>query len=58
VPRHLTTHATDEAGVFVQRGLPQGRYRFSAFDERSGIRDADVDVAENATVDVTIRLRG
>lgn len=58
VPRQLTTHPTDDAGVCVHRGLPAGRYRFSAFHEERGIADAEVDLDEDVPADVEIRLPG
>lgn len=47
-PRHLTTQGTTSEGTFVTRGLPQGRYRFSAWDGDTRLADAEIDVSDEA----------
>ena len=56
-PPHLTTIATDSKGNFVYRGLPEGRYRFSAYAESGGLGEAEIDVHEERSTSVTIGLR-
>jgi Carboxypeptidase regulatory-like domain len=56
-PRHMTTSPTDERGAFVIRGLPEGRYRIAACCETNGLAQVEVDVVEQQSCSVTLRLR-
>jgi len=56
VPRHLTTAATAEGGSFLFRGLPEGRYRVSAWSEEHGIAEMEVDVVEEQSASLAVRL--
>ncbi len=55
-PRHLTTVTTDDAGRFVTRGLPAGRYVFSAWDGNDALADHELDVDDEAKHEVTLVL--
>lgn len=56
-PRHMTTHPTDENGDFVIRGLPEGRYRIAACCETNGLAQEELDVVEEQSCAVTLKLR-
>jgi hypothetical protein len=56
-PLHMTTSRTDPHGAFVLRGLPGGRYRISAWSAAAGLADADLDVGEEESVALELRLR-
>lgn len=56
VPRHLTTQTTDEQGRFVTRGLPAGRYLFTAWDGESRLVDHELDVEEESSCTVQLEL--
>lgn len=56
VPLHMTTQRTGAEGGFLVRGLPAGRYRISAYCEERGLADAEVDVVEEQSHTVTLRL--
>lgn len=57
VPLHLTTTPSTPHGDFVLRGLPEGRYRVSAFSETHGVGDIEVDVVEQQSASVTVSVR-
>ena len=56
VPRHEATLDAEADGTFRVRGLPAGEYLFSAYREGSGLADRKVDVHEDMTSDIEIRL--
>ncbi len=56
VPLPLRTVAADGDAAFVLKGLPEGRYRITAWSERAGIGHADVDVREGESVPVEVRV--
>ncbi len=46
-PRHLTTQETDPVGRFLVRGLPTGKYLFTAYDPASDcLGDASLEVED------------
>jgi hypothetical protein len=55
-PRHMTTHRSAEDGTYAMRGLPQGRYRVSAWSEAHGVGEVEVGVDEDKTAHVDIAL--
>lgn len=56
-PRHMTTHPTDPSGEFVIRGLPDGRYRLSAWSVEHGVGEIDVDVSEEKSASIGLAVR-
>ena len=56
VPLPLTTVSSSPHGDFILRGLPEGRYRVSAYSETKGIGDVEVDVADQQSATVTLSL--
>jgi len=57
VPLPLATVPSTPHGDFVLRGLPEGRYRISAFSETKGIGDVEVDVTDQQSTSVTLSVR-
>jgi hypothetical protein len=56
VPRHASTLSAEADGTFRVRGLPTGRYVFSAYREGVGLVDREIDVTEDGATDVEMRL--
>jgi len=55
-PRHMTTMTTMLDGSFSFRGLPAGRYRISAYAQDHGVAELEVDVTEDTSAAVRLRL--
>ncbi len=55
-PVHMRTVAADGDAAFVLRGLPEGRYRVSAWSAVAGIGTTEVDVVEGESRPVTVAV--
>ena len=56
-PQYETTQHSDDDGTFAIRGLPEGRYRVSVYDEEAGAgADIEVDVPAEGSVPVSLSL--